>query len=404
MKHVLCTPRRTPGLLLASALSVLVSMAPAAAVAAEGAAPPASKPSEKGGEIDTPIESLPDFRLLPGILKLDLRGGGAFRGWTTTPYPALDLETTTYITWNVELRAELLGLIRLHRVSYESNGVGSPTSEGNQYDDAEEAVEKAAWLLGMLGIPIFKWPDKDGYYRDWELFARVEARSFEALATPNKSIRLVPYDSQKKPSQFGTLKPRKRSFTAATSLQSVAGGFVLSERGFDPGKLPMSDIVSAYMDSLGAYIGGMAMSYTKPYMVHIGDSYDGNYVFDAHMDAIGGMFGFWSGPRDMWPYIDVMLGFGGGNIALTENYDITDVIDLDAQVVTFMVNAKAGWRYPILDQNPRLTVGVAGDFSMVSFLLQDKGDQKTICSEDGQCPSLNEDYFWSGQGEVALSF
>lgn len=367
-------------------------------------AAPAKPPSEKGGELHPAVEALPEFRLLPGILKLDLRGGGAFRGWTTTPYPALDLQTTTYLTWNAELRAELFGLIRLHRVSYESTGTSTPTSEGTKYDDAAETVQQAAWLLGMLGIPVFRWPDKDGYYRDWELFARVEARSFEAVATPNKALRLVPYDTGKKPSQFGSFRERKREFTAATSLQSVAGGFVLSERGFDPGKLPMSDIVNAYVDSLGAYLGAMAMRYTKPYMVHIGDSYDGNYVFDAHMEAIGGMFGFWSGPRDKWPYIDVMVGFGSGNIGLTENYDLTDVLDLDAQVATVMVNAKAGWRYPILEKSPRLTVGVAGDFSMVSFLLQDKGDEKTICSEDGQCPSLNEDYFWSGQGEVALSF
>lgn len=375
----------------------------AAAEEPSGAAP-AKPPSQKGGEIHPAVEALPEFRLLPGILKLDLRGGGAFRGWTTTPYPALDLQTTTYITWNAELRAELFGLIRLHRVSYESSGTGTPTSEGTKYDDAAETVQQAAWLLGMLGIPVFRWPDKDGYYRDWELFARVEARSFEAVATPNKSLRLVPYDTSKKPSQFGTLKKSKRQLTAATSLESVAGGFVLSERGFDPGKLPMSDVVNAYLDSLGAYLGVMAMRYSKPYMVHIGDSYDGNYVFDAHMEAIGGMFGFWSGPRDKWPYLDVMVGFGGGNIGLTESYDLTDVLELDAQVATVMVNAKAGWRYPILEKSPRLTVGVAGDFSLVSFLLQDKGDEKTICSEDGQCPSLNEDYFWSGQGEVSLSF
>ena len=365
---------------------------------------PGKRADVAGGEIDAPVETLPEFRLLPGILKLDLRGGGAFRGWTTTPYPALDLETTTFITWNAELRAELFGLIRLHRVSYESSGLGSPTSEGTQYDDAADTVQKAAWLLGMLGIPIFRWPDKDGYYRDWELFARVEARSFEAHATPNKAVRLVPYESNKKPSQFGGLRASRKGFTAATSLQSFAGGFVLSERGFDPGKLPMADIANAYLDSLGAYLGVMAMSYTKPYMVHIDNSYDGNYVFDAHMDAIGGMFGFWSGPRDKWPYLDVMVGFGGGNIGLTHNYDLTDVLDLEAQVGTLMVNAKAGWRYPIIERSPRLTIGVAGDFSMVSFLLQDKGDEKTICSEDGQCPSLNEDYFWSGQGEVAVSF
>ncbi|MET0411438.1 MAG: hypothetical protein ABW217_09070, partial [Polyangiaceae bacterium] len=117
-------------------------------------------------------------------LVLDPRIGGGFRGWVPDQYPLVSVDHAEYYTWSLELKARLFGFLRLHRGYYESNGLRGPrTNEAVVAAQIGELVPKAAWLLGMIGVPLSK---------RWETVVQYETRSFSTAARPKQPVAVIP--------------------------------------------------------------------------------------------------------------------------------------------------------------------------------------------------------------------
>ncbi len=169
-------------------------------------------------------------------------------------------------------------------------------------------------------------------------------------------------------------------------------------------KLPFRSIVDAYFDSLGAFVGGMGMRYSKPYMVHVGADFEEGYLYDARFEGFGGMGGLWMGPRDKWPYFEFMGAFGRDRVRLTNKLDIEDRLAVKGGVSSVMYMGRVGYRYPILERAPRLVIGANGSFEGATFFLSTEDEKGNSTCDGSSCPSLNHDFFWSGGLEATLAF
>jgi hypothetical protein len=104
-------------------------------------------------------------------------------------YPTVHTSAGIYFTWSLEVNATIARFINIHRGYYESNGISGPRHEGAAVSTAASVIgnaKKAAWLLGVVGVPITK---------AWEPIIRYEARAFRTTARPIQPVRIVPFDT-----------------------------------------------------------------------------------------------------------------------------------------------------------------------------------------------------------------
>ena len=120
-------------------------------------------------------------RILGNNLRIDVKLGGGYRGWVPQQYPHVDVHAGSYYVWNIELKAKLFRFLNLRRGFYESNGLSGPrTDEAAVAAQVGSYVPKAAWLLGVVGFPLFKI---------WEPVIRYESRAYHTEAERSRFAR-----------------------------------------------------------------------------------------------------------------------------------------------------------------------------------------------------------------------
>lgn len=354
---------------------------------------PAKKPSSAKPEratptpVENPVEAKdngPGYprRVFGSDFRLDITVGGAYRGWAPQPYDAVDVEVANYYTWNIEVRAKIFRFLNLHRGYYESNALAGPrTDSAAVAAQVGSYVPKAAWLLGMIGIPILKV---------WEPIIRYETRAFETRAKPRRAagVTLVDYSSGEESQEQGTLK-----------MVSAFETLVLGVR-YNQSKDP-SAVIETPADKLPPMFFGLGlMSYRKPYQVTVDGLTLDEYLFDGRFRGAGLAFGTTVGGGVEQLVLDVDVQAGVGQVKLSSKLDLYQFLPSDYLVTYLQGTARFGYRYPLWDFAPTLMIEPMVNLGGAAFFLL---DTRTEDGEAASTPVVNWDLLWRAQLSLVLS-
>ncbi|QQR90570.1 MAG: hypothetical protein IPJ88_02155 [Myxococcales bacterium] len=91
------------------------------------------------------------------ISGLDITLGLGYRAWLPQGYSSVQISMANYLTWRISAQARLFDFLNIHKGYYESNGLSGPrTGAAPSIAQVGSYIPQAAWLLGMIGFPIFK--------------------------------------------------------------------------------------------------------------------------------------------------------------------------------------------------------------------------------------------------------
>ena len=360
--------------------------APVADVPPASPSPPSPQPSGP---------SIPQ-RVIGKNLRLDPKLGGGLRGWIPAQYPTVRTSAGTYFTWSIELNATILGLINVHRGYYESNGISGPRHEGAAVSKAADVLgdsKKAAWLLGMVGIPITK---------AWEPIIRYETRAFRTTASPNQPVRIVPFDT----SPNTDLK----SIPTTMDPLSMVSGFETLVLGvlYDQSQ----DHSATIEPNTGAfppfYLGVGLTQYSKPYQVTVGDSVLDSVMFDARFRGAGLALGATLPTAPDHLILDASAQLGLGEVRLLDNLTLNELLPNEGKgglrppewLIGYLEgDVSVGYLYPLLRTAPSVLVSIVangGGATFFYFKTQVEEGQKV------SAPPLNWDFLWGIRAYVTV--
>jgi hypothetical protein len=337
---------------------------------------------------DTPPEPNPGpelpQRLFGKQLRIDLMLGGGYRGWLPQQFPHVDVDVGTYYVWTIEVKAKIFSFLNLHRGYYESNALAGPrTDEAAVAAQVASYVPKVAWVLGVLGFPIFK---------AWEPILRYESRAFHTEAHPKQPVCVV----------TDAVASDLSSCTRSTGALRMSSGFETLVAGvrYDQSKEP-SPVIETRTSKLPPITVGLGlMSYRKPYQVNVnGNTLDG-YLFDGQFRGAGIMLGsdVGGGPDKFFMNIDAQ--FGLGEVKLTRSLTLNALAPEDWLMGYVQGNATVGYYLPLLRAAPtlmfvpKLTMGGASFFF---FKTQQREGEKSDAA------SVNWDLLWAVNAVLTLS-
>jgi hypothetical protein len=316
-------------------------------------------------------------RVLGKDLQLDIKLGGGYRGWYPQQYDAVDVDVGNYATFMIDVKAKLFRFLNLRRGYYESNGFSGPrTEEAAVASQIGSYAPKAAWLLGVIGIPITK---------AWEPVIRYETRAFATRATPRMGVCVVDRDAPEDATEDcpGTMGPLK-----------IISGFetlVIGVR-YDHNKSG-SPVISDKVGKIPPFMFGVGlMQYRKPYQLNLDGFTLEEYLFDGRFRGAGlaGGVEIGGGLDRFFSDIDVQLGLG--EVSLTDEITLNELVPGDQLIGYMQGSASIGYRWPMIRAAPTLILVPTVEIGGASFFLVD-----TQVSEDERAssPAVNWDLLWS---------
>jgi len=331
-------------------------------------------------------------RVLGDDVKLDITLGAGYRGWYPQQYDAVDVEIASYFTWNVDIKAKLFKFLTLRRGYYESNGVSGPrTKEAAVAAQIGAYAPKAAWLLGVIGVPISK---------AWEPQIRYESRAFDTKAVHRDGVDLcvVPRSAD---DTFDTATCTRS--TEPLKIISTYETFVAGVR-YDHAKRGTVVVEQKGSKIPPLFFGVGLMQYRKPYQINV-DGYvpdrmgsEPQLLFNGRFRGAGLALGadFVGGLDRFFGDADMQIGLGEVSLTdkLTLNQVVSQALPTDPLIGYLQGTGGIGYRWTMIHAAPTLIlvpqVRVGG---ATFFLVNTKTDQ----DQESTSPSFNWDLFWTAQ-------
>ena len=361
--------------------------------APEQAAGPISDP-DASLQFSVSTDSQPATPANPGLplpqrvfgkqLRIDLSVGGGYRGWLPQQFPHVAVDVGAYYVWTIEVKAKIFSFLNLRRGYYESNALAGPrTEEAAVAAQAASYVPKVAWVLGVLGFPLFK---------AWEPILRYESRAFHTEAHPKQPVCVVTEGVA------GDLS----SCTRSTTALRMTSGFETLVAGvrYDQSK-ESSPVLETRTSKLPPITFGIGlMSYRKPYQVNVnGNTLDG-YLFDGQFRGAGIMLGtdVGAGPDEFFVNVDAQVGLG--EVKLTKSLSLNSLAPEDWLMGYVQGNATVGYYLPLLRAAPTLMFVPKATLGGASFFFF-KTRQRA--GEMSDAASANWDLLWAVNALLILS-
>lgn len=325
-------------------------------------------------------------------LRIDPKLGGGLRGWIPAQYPTVKTSADTYYTWSFDVSGSLFRYINLHRGYYESNGISGPRHQGAAVAaEAAGYAKKAAWLLGVIGIPITK---------TWEPIIRYESRAFQTRAVPLQGVRIVPFNTSPD-AELSTIPTTLDPLTMVSGFET----FVVAMRYNQSGE-PAT--VGQRRSTLPPFYFGLGFTqYSKPYQVTVGNDVLDSVLFDARFRGAGLAFGATLPSKPDYLILDASVQFGLGEVRLLDGLTLNELLPNKAGrsgapewVIGYLEgDLSIGYLYTLLRTKPSVLVSVVGNGGGARFAYI-----KTRSGEGEQVhmPSLNWDFLWGLMGYVTI--
>ena len=328
---------------------------------------------------------------------MDPKLGGGLRGWIPAQYPTVKAQADTYYTWSLELKATLFRYVNIHRGYYESNGISGPRHQG-----AAVAVEglgyakKAAWLLGVIGVPITKV---------WEPIIRYETRAFETRAIPRQPVRIVPFDTSPD-TDLSTIKLDSRPLTMVSGFETLVIAMSYNHSAQPSTTVgPRTSMIPPF------YFGVGFTQYSKPYQVTVGDSVLDSILFDARFRGAGIALGTTLPSKPDFLILDASVQFGLGEVRLLDRLTLNELLPntpgrgglrAPEWVIGYLEgDLSVGYLYTLLRTKPSVLVSaVANGGGARFFYVKTQSEQ----GEKVNMPSLNWDFLWGVRAYVTVPF
>ncbi|HTV22960.1 MAG TPA: hypothetical protein VMG12_29925 [Polyangiaceae bacterium] len=378
------TPRKTPEAMPPASQSEPSPAPPHVSRDAPTASSRPAPPASAGAAGVAPEERLP-LRVFGKNLELDAKVGGGVRGWYPEQYPLVSVDHASYLTWSLDLKAKILGFLRLHRGYYESNGLRGPRTQGAVVArDVGQLVPKAAWLLGTLGVPLS---------RRWETLVSYETRSFVTRARPTAPVAIV--DRKTSPDlDFATLPRSEQALEFVSGFETL----VLGVRYF-----PERGNAGLVGDTTGPippmYLGVGFTQYSKPYQVKVGADALDEILFNGRFRGAGLAYGLATSRKVDLPYVSLDTQLGLGEVSLLEDLTLNELLPEDWLIGYLQGNVTLGYILPLLRARPTpLLTGELSAGGATFFYFQ-------VREGDGQsAPTLplNWDLFWAVHVSLTL--
>ncbi len=344
------------------------------------------KESDKGKE-DKPEDDKPQppFRVIGGDLKIDLKVGAGYRGWLPQQYPNVEVDMASYFTWTVSGRAKIFKWLAIHRAYYESSGLSGPrTEEAAVASEVGSYAPKAAWVLGMLGFPIFKV---------WEPIIRYESRAFRTRAR-SKQPEGVCLITEQFEGEIDTC-PRVNELRIISGFETLIAG-VRYNHHKDP-----TPVIQAPKGKVPPIFFGIGlMSYTKPYQVTIEGATLEGLLFDGRFRGIGLAGGTDLGGGVYRFYADLDLQIGLGEVSLTENLTLNELAPEGWLIGYLQGSATIGYRLPLWRFAPTLMFVPTVTGGGASFFFFETSPEE---GEEGTTAAVNWDFLWAVRGSLVLT-
>ncbi len=331
-------------------------------------------------------------RVLGEDVKLDITVGAGYRGWYPQQYDAVDVEIASYFTWNVDLKAKLFKFLTLRRGYYESNGVSAPrTEEAAVAAKIGAYAPKAAWLLGVIGVPISK---------AWEPQIRYESRAFDTKAVHKEGVALcvVPRSAD---DTFDTATCERSS--EPLKIISTYETFVAGVR-YDHAKRGTVVVEQKGSKIPPIFFGVGLMQYRKPYQINV-DGFVPNrmdsepqLLFNGRFRGAGLALGadFVGGLDRFFGDADMQIGLGEVSLTdhLTLNQVVSSALPSDPLIGYVQGTGGLGYRWTMIHAAPTLILVPQVRVGGATFFLV---NTKTEQDEESTSPSFNWDLFWTVQ-------
>jgi hypothetical protein len=327
----------------------------------------------------------PPFRVLGEDLKIDLKLGAGYRGWVPQQYPNVEVDMASYFTWTVEGRAKIFKWLVIHRAYYESTGLAGPRTEGAAVAaEIGSYAPKAAWVLGMLGFPIFKV---------WEPIISYQSRAFDTTARSREpdGVCLVTGDFE---GELDTCPP-ETELRVVSGFETLVAG-VRYNHHKDP-----SPVIKAPKGKVPPVFFGIGlMSYTKPYQVTIEGATLEGLLFDGRFRGIGlaGGVDLGGGVYNFYADIDAQIGLG--EVSLTGDLTLNELAPEGWLIGYVQGNATVGYRLPLWRFAPTLMFVPSLSGGGASFFFFETNPEE---GEEGTTAAVNWDFLWSVRGSLVLT-
>ncbi len=342
---------------------------------------------------EPPGPSIPQ-RVFGQYFRLDPKIGGGLRGWIPASYPTVKTSADTYYTWSADLSGTFFKYINLHRGYYESNGLAGPRHQGTAVAvQAADYEKKAAWLLGVVGVPVTK---------TWEPIIRYESRAFQTHAIPQQPVRIVPFNTSPD-TDLSTIAPTTSPLTVVSGFET----FVVAMRYNQSGEPATVGHKNAVLPPF--YFGVGFTQYSKPYQLTVGDSVLDSVLFDARFRGAGLALGANLPSKPDFLILDASVQFGLGEVRLLDKLTINQVLPNTPGrsglrppewVIGYVEgDVSVGYLYTLLRTKPSVLVSAVANAGGARFYCI-----KTQ-SEQGQpvnMPSLNWDFLWGLMGYITV--
>jgi hypothetical protein len=352
-------------------------------------------------------------RVFGSNLKLDPKLGGGLRGWIPAQYPTVKTSADTYYTWSADVSGSFFRYINLHRGYYESNGISGPRHQGAAVAaQAAGYAKKAAWLLGVVGVPITK---------SWEPIIRYETRAFQTRAIPLQPVRIVPFNTSPD-ADLSTIPLTTSPLTLVSGFETLVVAMRYDANGDPPtlndnrstkstGTNGTTPAVSQKRSPIPPFYFGVGFTqYSKPYQVTVGDSVLDSVLFDARFRGAGLALGATLPGRPDYLILDASVQFGLGEVRLLDRLTLNELLPntpsrggLKAPewVIGYVEgDVSFGYLYTLIKGPPSVLVSaVANGGGARFYYIKTKSEQ----GEQVNMPSLNWDFLWGVRGYITVT-
>jgi hypothetical protein len=331
-------------------------------------------------------ESGPELplRILGDDLRIDLQLGAGYRGWVPQQYPHVQVEAGSYWIWTIDVRAKVFRFLNLRRGYYESNGLSGPrTDEAAVAAQIGSYVPKAAWLLGVLGFPLFKI---------WEPIIRYESRAFHTEAHPERPVCVV---TPEVADDLSTCVRNRKSLDMISGFETLVIGV-----RYDKSKDPSATLIKRDEKLPPLTFGVGLMQYRKPYQVTLNNDTLEGLLFDGLFRGAGLAFGteIAGGPDRFHATLDAQVGLG--EVRLLKGLTLNSLAPEDWLMGYVQGNLTIGYHWPIFRGAPTLMFvpQVSGGGACFFFF---KPNQEQGEKADAQ--TANWDFLWSVNASLVLT-
>ena len=330
-------------------------------------------------------------------LRLDPVLGGGIRGWLPAQYPTVHASAGTYYTWSLDIKATLFRVINIHRGYYESNGIAGPRHQGAAVAaDTVGKARNAAWLLGVVGVPIT---------RAWEPIVRYETRAFQTTAQPNQPVRIVPFGTSPD-TDLSTIPLTTNRLTMVSGFETLVIGMQ-----YDQSEESTVTIRPSSAKLPPFYFGVGFTQYSKPYQVTVGDSVLDSILFDARFRGAGLALGAALPGKPDYIIFDASVQFGLGEVRLLDRLTLNELLPNTPGrsglrppewVIGYLEgDISVGYLYTLLRTKPSVLVSLVANGGGARFFYvktqTEQGEKVTL-------PSLNWDFLWGVRAYITVPF